>query len=71
MEKNRLQEIMYGENLTYRTLSKLSGDSLADIHGVANNVIDPRQSIMIAISRALKMDVTEVFFLDWMKNNDR
>lgn len=64
---NNLQNIMDEKNLTYRELSKLSGLSASTICDIANNVVDPRQSTMIAISRALKMPVEEVFNLNWRK----
>lgn len=64
-EKNRLSEILYTNGLTYRDFSRLSGVSKSAINKIANYKTDPRQSTMIAIARALNMEVNEVFNMDW------
>ena len=69
-EQNRLSEILYKKGLTYRKLSKISGVSRSAINKIANFETDPKQSTMISIARALKMDVTDVFNLDWRKNDE-
>ena len=56
--------------MTYRKLSKISGVSRSAINKIANFETDPKQSTMISIARALKMDVTDVFNLDWRKNDE-
>ena len=60
-----LSQIMYENNITYRELSKLSGISISALNNIANFEKEPRQSTMIAIARALDMDVVEIFNLDW------
>ena len=62
---NILSQIMYENNITYRELSKLSGISISAFNNIANFEKEPRQSTMIAIARALGMDVVEIFDLDW------
>lgn len=62
---NILSQIMYENNITYRELSKLSGISISALNNIANFEKEPRQSTMIAIARALDMDVVEIFDLDW------
>ena len=62
---NILSQIMYENNITYRELSKLSGISISALNNIANFEKEPRQSTMIAIARALGMDVVEIFDLDW------
>ena len=62
---NILSQIMYENNITYRELSKLSGISISALNNIANFEKEPRQSTMIAIARALDMDVVEIFNLDW------
>lgn len=62
---NILSQIMYENNITYRELSKLSGISISALNNIANFEKEPRQSTMIAIARALNMDVVEIFDLDW------
>jgi transcriptional regulator with XRE-family HTH domain len=63
--RNRLSLILYERNITYRELSRLSGLSISTLNNIANLRSDPKQSTMIAIAHALKMDVTEIFDLDW------
>ena len=62
---NILSQIMYENNITYRELSKLSGISISALNNIANFEKEPRLSTMIAIARALDMDVVEIFDLDW------
>lgn len=64
MYKNNLIKIMDEQNMSYRKLSKLSGISYSTIYKIANYYEDPRQSTMIAISKALKLPVTDVFHLE-------
>ncbi len=60
-EKNILSKILYENNMTYRELSKRSGISVSTLNCIANFATDPRQSTMIAIARALDMEVVEIF----------
>jgi transcriptional regulator with XRE-family HTH domain len=53
--------------MSYRDLSRLSGVSKTAINKIANFESDPKQSTMVAIARALDMDVTEIFNLDWRR----
>lgn len=62
---NILSQIMYENNITYRELSKLSDISISALNNIANFEKEPRQSTMIAIARALNMDVVDIFNLDW------
>lgn len=64
-EKNILSKLLYEKNMTYKQLYKLSGISISSLNYIANQITDPRQSTMIAIARALNMDVIDVFNLDW------
>lgn len=68
-EENILFQILYKKNMTYQELSRLSGISVSSLNRIANYYSDPRQSTMISISRALDMDVVDVFNLDW-RNSD-
>lgn len=63
-EKNILSKVLYENNMTYRELSKLSGVSVSTLNCIANYVTDPRQSTMVAIARALNMNVAEIFNLE-------
>lgn len=66
-EKNILSKILYENNMTYKELSRRSGISVSTLNYIANYVTDPRQSTMVAIARALNMDVIEIFNLEWKK----
>ena len=70
-EENMLFQILYEKELTYKELSRLSGISESTLNRIANYTTDPKQSTMIAIARALNMDVTDIFNLDWRNNYDR
>ena len=47
--------------MTYRKLSRLSGISKTSLNDIANFREDPKQSTMIAIARALNMEVVDIF----------
>ena len=70
-EENMLFQILYEKELTYKELSRLSGISESTLNRIDNYATDPKQSTMIAIARALNMDVTDIFNLDWRDNYDR
>ena len=71
MNNNNLSKILYQNKMTYRKLSRLSGISKTSLNDIANFREDPKQSTMIAIARALNMDVSDIFNLDWRNNYDR
>ena len=64
MCKNKLLKIMNEKNITYRDLFIRSGISISSLNYIANGKTDPKQSTMIAIAKALDMEVTEVFDLE-------
>ena len=64
---NQLRRIMGERKLSFRQLARMSGVSLGVINQIERCEEDPKQSTMIAISRALKLEVTEVFNLNWRK----
>lgn len=66
-EKNVISKILYQNNMSYRELSRLSGISLSSLNDIANFKKDPKQSTMISIARALNMEVSEIFDLNWRK----
>ncbi|MDE6760002.1 MAG: helix-turn-helix transcriptional regulator, partial [Lachnospiraceae bacterium] len=57
----------YQNNMSYRELSRLSGISLSSLNDIANFKKEPKQSTMISIARALNMEVSEIFDLNWRK----
>ncbi len=64
---NRLQEIMGERNLSHKQLARMSGVSSATIGRIERCEADPKQSTMIAISKALKLEVCDVFNLNWKR----
>jgi len=64
---NRLQEIMGEKNLSLRQLERMSGVNYGTISNIEKCETDPKQSVMIAIAKALKMEVVDVFNLNWRK----
>ena len=70
-EENILFQILYEKNMTYKELSRLSGVSESSLNRIAHYSSDPKQSTMIAIARALDMDVVDIFNLDWRNGHER
>ncbi len=68
--KNSLLKLLSEKSLTYKQLSRKSGISVSSLYYIANQVTDPRQSTMIAIARALDMEVADIFNLDWRKQDE-
>lgn len=66
-ESNILLEILEKRFMSCRDLSKLCGISKSELYKICNFEADPKQSTMVAIARALNMDVTDIFNLDWRK----
>ena len=64
MNNNNLSKILYQNKMTYRKLSRLSGISKTSLNDIANFREDPKQSTMIAIARALNMEVVDIFNLE-------
>ena len=69
-EKNKISQILNDRKMTYRELSRLSGVSFAALCYIANFQREPTQSTMVAIARALNMETTEVFNLDWRHEHE-
>lgn len=66
-EPNRLSEIMYENNITYRELSRKSGISKSALNKIANFEEEPTQSTMISIAHALNLEVSDIFYLKWRR----
>lgn len=64
---NCLQTLMKNRNLSYEKLAKMTGISSSTLQRIATFEQSPTQKVMIAIARGLRMDVVEVFNLDWRK----
>ena len=66
-ELNRIQLIREEKGLTLRRIGKISGVNHTTISRIENGFTNPNQITMVKISKALKMEVNEVFNLDWKK----
>lgn len=64
---NNIKQIRYERGISLRQLAKSSGVGFTTISKIENGYVIPTQLTMISIARGLKMDVTEVFDLDWRK----
>ena len=64
MNRNRLQDIMNEQEISYGKLSKQTGVSKSALHNIANFYQSPTQDTMIAIAKGLHMKVTDIFYLD-------
>jgi transcriptional regulator with XRE-family HTH domain len=62
---NRLYEIRCNLGLSLRDLSSLTGVSHATLDRIENFTSIPNQLTQIKIAKALKMDVGEIFNLEW------
>nr|DAL22822.1 MAG TPA_asm: Helix-turn-helix XRE-family like protein [Caudoviricetes sp.] len=67
MVTNKILEIRGKKGITTGQLEIWTGITRQTISRIENMEVDPKQSQMIKISKALKMDVTDVFDLDWRK----
>ena len=65
MVTNKILEIRGKKGITTGQLEIWTGITRQTISRIENMEVDPKQSQMIKISKALKMDVTDVFDLDW------
>lgn len=64
-ELNRLQQIIFEKDVSYRELAKMCRISYPHLQRIANFQTIPTQTTMIAIARGLKMDVDQIFNLNW------
>lgn len=64
MVTNKILEIRGKKGITTGQLEIWTGITRQTISRIENMEVDPKQSQMIKISKALKMDVTDVFDLE-------
>lgn len=64
-ELNQLQQIIFDRNISYRGLAKICKVSYSQLQRIANFQTIPTQTTMLAIARGLKMDVDQIFNLNW------
>lgn len=59
--RNDLQKIRWSKNMTIETLSKLSGISSSEINRIENNKTSPTLFTMCKLSKALNVDIWEIW----------
>lgn len=64
---NKIHEIRWDLGISIMELSKKSGISKSAIHRIENGLVVPNQVQMIAIAKSFKMNVADVFDLEWRK----
>lgn len=62
--RNDLQKIRWSKNITVEQLSKLSGISSSEISKIENNQVSPTLFTMCRLSRALHVDIWEIWNCD-------
>lgn len=62
---NKIKEIRWGRGWSVNDVAQLSGLSNAEINKVENGQTCPTQLSMMKISKALDLEVQEVFDLNW------
>ncbi len=67
-ELNKIKKIREQKGLTLRDLERITGIDHSTISRIENGYSLPSQTTMLLIARGLKMDVNEVFYLDWRQH---
>lgn len=60
----RLYEIRTNKGVSVRRLSVLTGITRAAIYKIENNEADPKLSTLLALSRALKVSILDLFVVE-------
>lgn len=60
--KNKLRELRDKKHISTRRLSRMSGISASAITHIENHQVSPTFETMILISRALHVDVWDIFY---------
>lgn len=63
--KIKIKEIRKNRNITLKELSKKSGISTTHINDIENNLKSPGLFSMIVISQALKVDINDLFDIEF------
>lgn len=60
-----LKEVRQSKKVTLNRLSKKSGISTTHINDIENNIKGPSLFIMIRLAKALDVDITELYKVQW------
>ena len=60
-----LKEVRQRKNVTLNKLSDKSGVSSTHINDIENNIKSPSLLVMVRLSKALDVDITELYRVKW------
>lgn len=60
-----LKEVRNQKNITLNKLSEKSGVSTTHINDIENNIKSPSLFVMVRLSKALDVDITELYKVKW------
>ncbi len=60
-----LKQIRQNKSVTLNNLSKKSGVSTTHINDIENNIKSPSLLVMVRLSKALDVDITDLYKVKW------
>ena len=60
-----LKDIRQKKNVTLKRLSEKSGVSVTHINDIENNIKNPSLLVMVRLSKALDVNITELYKVKW------
>lgn len=60
-----LKQIRQDKSVTLNNLSKKSGVSTTHINDIENNIKSPSLLVMVRLSKALDVDITDLYKVKW------
>ncbi len=60
-----LKQVRQKKNITLNRLSEKSGVSTTHINDIENNVKSPSLLVMVRLSKALDVEITELYKVQW------
>lgn len=60
-----LKQVRQEKNITLNRLSEKSGVSTTHINDIENNIKSPSLFIMVRLSKALDVEITELYKVQW------
>lgn len=60
-----LKQIRQSKNITLNKLSEKSGVSTTHINDIENNIKSPSLFVMVKLSKALDVEITELYKVKW------
>lgn len=60
-----LKQVRQNKNITLNRLSEKSGVTTTHINDIENNIKSPSLFVMVMLSKALDVDITELYKIKW------